>query len=97
MVSDLLILAAFFFIPKMTSNKATDSNIVITNGIAVFPFDVKGGPNILYNVKSIVDLISSQIDEIPSLSSVKPKVLIRRLSTEISIVRNPEFLYIQLK
>jgi tetratricopeptide (TPR) repeat protein len=50
---------------------------------------VKGSPEIGYLGEGVVDLISTQLDEIPTLRSVDPNLLISRVGREISGSRNP--------
>ncbi|MDH3652061.1 MAG: adenylate/guanylate cyclase domain-containing protein, partial [Saprospiraceae bacterium] len=84
------IFAGFYFFLGERPLTSAENEFGITGTIAVFPFNVKGSPDIEYLGEGIVDLISTQLDEIPTLRSVDPNVLISRLSKETSLVRNPE-------
>jgi tetratricopeptide (TPR) repeat protein len=87
-----LISAGFYFLSGEGSKKPLENDFGIKSTIAVFPFDVKGTAEIQYLGEGIVDLISTQLDEIPTLRSVDPNVLISRLGRETSGPKNPESL-----
>ena len=84
------LLAGFYFFTGESPGMPLENEFGISNTIAVFPFDVKGSPDIAYLGEGIVDLISTQLDEIPTLRSVDPNLLLSRLSAESSEPRNPE-------
>lgn len=56
----------------------------------MFPFDVKGSTDIEYLGEGIVDLISIQLDEIPSINSVDPNLLFSTIVDASTIARLPE-------
>ena len=85
-----LISMGYYFFSKSDAQLLSESGIKNINSIAVFPFDIKGSPDIEYLGEGLVDLISTQLDEIPTIRSVDPNVLISRLSREPSQLRGPE-------
>jgi class 3 adenylate cyclase/tetratricopeptide (TPR) repeat protein len=85
-----LIFAGSYFFSGDSRKQSFDNEFGITSTIAVFPFDVKGSSEIQYLGEGIVDLISTQLDEIPTLRSVDPNVLISQIGMQTSGLRNPE-------
>lgn len=67
--------------------KAPPSPYIISDAIAVFPFDVKGSPDIQYLGEGIMDLISTKLDEIPGINSIDPNMLFSRLEEGANISR----------
>ncbi len=57
------------------------------NTIVVFPFEVNGSTDIDYLGAGMVDLISTQLDEIPQVKSIDPNQVFNQLETESSISR----------
>ncbi|NND79495.1 MAG: hypothetical protein HKN53_06330, partial [Maribacter sp.] len=84
------IFAGSYFFSGESYNAPVGNEFGIKSTMAVFPFDIKGSPDIEYLGEGLVDLISTQLDEIPTLRSVDPNVLISRVSSETPQLRNPE-------
>ncbi len=55
------------------------------NTIVVFPFEVNGSTDIDYLGAGMVDLISTQLDEIPQVKSIDPNQVFNQLEAEPSI------------
>ena len=73
----------------MNSGKQTTTSTEM-NAIAVFPFEVKGSPDIEYLGEGMVDLISARLDEIPGMTSVDPNRIFSELENIQSISRKPQ-------
>ena len=58
------------------------------NTIVVFPFEVNGSTDIAYLGAGMVDLISTQLDEIPQVKSIDPNQVFNQLGDEFAISRN---------
>ncbi|NNF36637.1 MAG: hypothetical protein HKN68_21220 [Saprospiraceae bacterium] len=84
------IFAGTYFYSGETFNAPEESEFGIKNSIAVFPFDVKGSPDIEYLSEGMVDLISIQLDEIPSMNSIDPNLLLSKIDDASTIARLPE-------
>jgi len=84
------IFAGSYFFSGENSNAPAENEFGIKSTIAVFPFDVKGSPDIEYLGDGMVDLISIQLDEIPRINSIDPNRIFSKLENETSISRNPE-------
>ena len=85
-----ILMTGYYFLSGNSPGNATDDDMEIKNSIAVFPFDVKGSPDIAYLGEGIVDLISTQLDEIPKLNSIDPNRIFSQLGNERNISRKPE-------
>lgn len=85
-----LLFAGLSYFSGKSSQTPAKNEFGITNTLAVFPFDVKGSPDIQYLGDGIVDLISTQLDEIPSIHSVDPNLLFSKLDNTNAISRFPE-------
>lgn len=85
-----ILIGGYNFISKNNTPPLLENEFGIENRIAVFPFDVKGSADIAYLGQGIVDLISIQLDEIPSINSVDPNLLLSKLDKESTIARFPE-------
>ena len=87
-VFSLLIIAfAFYF---FSNKNKTTANVNSPNAIAIFPFDVKGSDEIKYLGDGMVDLISTQLDEMPGINSIDPNLLFSRLKEKSAVLRDPE-------
>jgi len=71
----------FYNVPA-SSNTSVEENMM-----AVFPFEVNGNADIEYLGAGMVDLISTQLDEIPQIKSVDPNRIFNQLGEETSISR----------
>lgn len=85
-----ILMVGYNFLSKNNAQPLLESEFGIESRIAVFPFDVKGSDDITYLGQGIVDLISIQLDEIPSINSVDPNLLLSKLDEESTIARFPE-------
>jgi class 3 adenylate cyclase/tetratricopeptide (TPR) repeat protein len=85
-----ILMVGYNFLSKNNAQPLLESEFGIESRIAVFPFDVKGSDNITYLGQGIVDLISIQLDEIPSINSVDPNLLFSKLDDASTIARLPE-------
>ena len=90
LVAVSLVIVGYQFISKINAQPFLENEFGIESTIAVFPFDVKGSPDIEYLGEGVVDLISTQLDEIPTIRSVDPNLLISSIGREASELRNPE-------
>ena len=85
-----LILTGSYFFSKDGTLTASENEAGFESTIAVFPFDVNASPDISYLGEGIVDLISTQLDEIPKLNSIDPNRIFSKLDNNTIISRNPE-------
>ena len=51
----------------------------ISNAISIFPFDVKGSPDIQYLSEGMVDLVSTNLDGLPDINSIDPNLIFNQL------------------
>jgi len=58
------------------------------NAMAIFPFEVKGGNDLQYLGEGMVDLIATQLEELPELQSVDPNLLFSQLDNTVLANKN---------
>jgi class 3 adenylate cyclase/tetratricopeptide (TPR) repeat protein len=85
-----ILMVGYHFISKNKTPPPLEKEIGFESTIAVFPFEVKGSDDIAYLGEGIVDLISTQLDEIPMINSVDPNRIFSQLEKGKTISRNPE-------
>ena len=85
-----LLIAGYYYLSKDPPPTLSENGQEMISSIAVFPFDVKGSPDIAYLGEGIVDLISTQLNEIPQLNSIDPNRIFSKLDQNIIISRDPK-------
>ena len=74
----------------LLSNDRPQPAPISSNAIAIFPFDVKGSPEIQYLGDGMVDLISTHLDDIPGINSIDPNLIFSQFDDNSGVIRNPE-------
>lgn len=76
----------FFFLLGLgyffSAKNSLPTDIKAINSITIFPFDVKGSPDIQYLGEGIVDLVSTKLDGIPSINPIDPNRIFNELKKE---------------
>jgi len=68
----------------------TEADALVADRIAVFPFGVRGSPELEYLGEGITDLVSARLDGAGTLTTVDPRTVISYASAEGVDVTDPE-------
>lgn len=73
-----LLMSAFWYFLQNEGLTITSEELNLKE-IAIFPFEVKGSPNIQYLREGIVDLLSNKLNNIPDINAVDPNRIYHQL------------------